>query len=135
MTQDLNATVAEMVRVVRAAVPEAVALYRFGSFGTDWFGPESDLDIGVVMPFNQPMASPFDLDVPDIDGHFLDIVDLYEAPITLQLQVIEHGHRMWAERPSEFGWYEVFVMREYQDWYAQWGPYMKRCAERGYVLR
>lgn len=44
---------AALVQTVRRAHPETQAIYLYGSWGTEYRRPESDLDLGLLLPFAQ----------------------------------------------------------------------------------
>ena len=43
----------EITNVIRAAFPDTEAIYRFGSWGTDAERIDSDLDIALLLPWQQ----------------------------------------------------------------------------------
>ncbi|WP_052464975.1 type VII toxin-antitoxin system MntA family adenylyltransferase antitoxin [Geoalkalibacter subterraneus] len=87
-----------IVQCLREAVPRLLAVYRFGSFGTEGEHPASDLDIAFLAEASpsrvqrwrlaQEMATRFGRDV--------DLIDLAQATTVFRMQVIAHGRRIWC---------------------------------------
>lgn len=73
---------------------EIAAVYLFGSYGTEFEHPQSDMDLGVV--FNRPVTLSEEL---ELDGALslhighdqIDLVNLNRAPIALQFRALREG--------------------------------------------
>ena len=104
---------AALVHHLRAALPEALAIYVFGSVATGEAGPDSDLDLAVLVAGR---ADPLILwrlagELADIAGRRVDLVDLRAASTVMQYQVVTRGRRLWA-RDVGAGLFEAFVLSE-----------------------
>lgn len=73
---------------------EIAAVYLFGSYGTEFEHPQSDIDLGIV--FNRPLTLSEELELDSAlslhVGHDqIDLVNLNRAPIALQFRALHEG--------------------------------------------
>lgn len=82
-----------VVDEIRAAFPEVVAIYRFGSVAGGTAGPESDIDLAVLTPRPLDAAIRFDLQerLALVLRRPVDLVDLRSVSPVMAIQVIAHG--------------------------------------------
>lgn len=102
-------------QAVLEALPEAWAVYVFGSVARGNSGPTSDLDLAVLLP---PGESRFPLwvkaeDVAERLGGDVDLVDLRRAGDVLRMQVLRHGRPVYIARPGEVLAWEAQAMTRY----------------------
>ena len=80
-----------IIETLRDALPDAVAIYRFGSTATGGAGKESDVDIAVLPA--APLGSSFRWDLQERLAMALhrpvDLVDLLSASTVMRMQVLE----------------------------------------------
>ena len=105
-----------IVMPVLAALPQAMAIYAFGSRVKGDHRPDSDLDLAILVPgYADPLelwalagdlSAAIDLDV--------DLLDLRRATTVMQYQVLTEGRRLWGREPGA-GRFECFVMSEKLD--------------------
>ena len=124
-----------ILSAVLELLPEAQAVYIFGSraHGQEWQG--SDLDLGVLVPGKaevlalwykaQELASRFDMDV--------DLVDLRAASTVLQHQVVTTGRRLFAAPGLDADRFEIFVLKEMTDFNEARAGVMADIAREGRV--
>ncbi|QGM99520.1 nucleotidyltransferase domain-containing protein [Methylocystis parvus] len=98
---------------LRKRLPDAMAIYLFGSVASGEAGPESDVDLAVLN--DGPLEPVFVWDVACelanvVDRH-VDLVDLRTASTVLQHQVVTRGRRLWA-RDAGANLYEAFILSE-----------------------
>jgi len=99
--QEMNAPSlppADFVALLRARLPDALAVYAFGSRIEGTAGPDSDLDLAVLMP---GYADPLVLwtlagEAADITGCPVDLLDLRAASTIMQYRIVTTGARLWA---------------------------------------
>jgi len=89
------------------------ALYAFGSRVAGTAGPQSDLDLAVLVP---GYADPLTLwhlagELADVVGCPVDLLDLRAASTVMQYQVITTGQRLWGDTLAA-GLFECFVLSE-----------------------
>lgn len=117
MTRNVNPTVLEppiadtICRHLRAALPQALAIYAFGSRVQGTAGPQSDLDLAVLVA---GYAEPLQLwalagELADIAGCDVDLLDMRAASIVMQHQVLTTGITLWSVG-LEAGLYECYVL-------------------------
>jgi predicted nucleotidyltransferase len=87
-----------LIQTLQARVPNLLAIYAFGSQVQGTAGPESDLDLAVLVA---GYADPLGLwavagDLVDIAGCPVDLLDLRTASTVMQYQIITTGQRWWA---------------------------------------
>ena len=73
---------------------EIAAVYLFGSLGTEFEHPQSDIDLGVV--FTRPVTLPEELELDaalslHVSHDRIDLVNLNRAPIALQFRALQEG--------------------------------------------
>jgi uncharacterized protein len=83
---------------LQAQVPELLAVYAFGSRVTGRSGPDSDLDLAVLVAGYADPVRLWELagDLADLAGSPVDLLDLRAASTVMQYQVITTGERWWA---------------------------------------
>lgn len=104
-----------VVRCIRDDLPDVVAIYRYGSAGTEHERPDSDVDIAVLPA--RPLAVDTILklsgDVGDIVERRVDLVDLLKAPTILRAQIIAHGERLYCADERACSVFEDYVFSSY----------------------
>lgn len=87
------------VRTLQARVPGLLALYGFGSRVQGTAGPDSDLDMAVLVAGYADVTLLWQLsgELADIAGCAVDLLDLRAASTVMQCQIVTHGERWWAQ--------------------------------------
>lgn len=87
------------VRTLQARVPGLLALYGFGSRVQGTAGPDSDLDMAVLVAGYADVTRLWQLsgELADIAGCAVDLLDLRAASTVMQYQIVTHGERWWAQ--------------------------------------
>ena len=98
---------------LRARWPGLLALYHFGSMATGQAGPDSDVDLAVLLPGR---AEPLALweaaqALALLLGREVDLLDLRVASTVMQYQIVTTGQRLWA-RDAQAALYESFILSE-----------------------
>jgi predicted nucleotidyltransferase len=104
---------APLVEAIREKIPDLLAVYAFGSRVRGQAGPESDLDLAVLVGGYADRLSLWNLsaDLAAIAGCTVDLLDLRAASTVMQHQVITTGERWW-ELDSQAALYESFILSE-----------------------
>jgi uncharacterized protein len=116
MTQSERQAIFDTARdTVLATLPEAWAVYVYGSFarGEDW--PDSDLDIAVLLPPEQRIPDLLKL-IGDISKHIhrdADVVDLRRVGDVLRREVLESGRSLFESDPEKVLAWEASAMSQY----------------------
>jgi predicted nucleotidyltransferase len=110
---DALAAQGPVVSAVCAALPQALAVYAFGSqlAGTAHAG--SDLDLAVLVAGYADPVALWELAgrLEDLVGCSVDLLDLRAASTVMQYQVLQGGLRLWG-KPLEAGLFECFILSE-----------------------
>lgn len=102
-----------IVQTLQARLPNLLAVYAFGSRVQGTGGPQSDLDLAVLVAgYADPLVL-FDLagELADLVGCPVDLVDLRAASTVMQYQIVTTGERWWA-KDHRAALYEVAILSE-----------------------
>ena len=99
--------------MLRSRVPDLLAIYVFGSRSQGPAGPESDLDLAVLVAgYADPLALwALSGDLADLAGCPVDLLDLRAASTVMQHQIITTGQRWWA-KDAQAALYEAAILSE-----------------------
>jgi uncharacterized protein len=102
-----------VVAHLRAQFPHTIAVYAFGSQIQGHAGPQSDLDLAVLVAgYADPLARwQIASDLTDVVACPVDLLDLRAASTVMQYQVITTGQRLWSAG-VQAGLFECFVLSE-----------------------
>ena len=83
---------------LRTRLPGLLAIYAFGSRIEGGAGPDSDLDLAILLP---AYAEPFVLwelagELADLAGCPVDLLDFRAASTVMQYRILTTGQRWWA---------------------------------------
>lgn len=103
--------------ILRRALPELAAVYLFGSAADGSERADSDIDLAVYSGRRVDRLQLIELQeqVAQTLGRDVDLVDLASAPTILQVQAIGEGKLIAAPDADAAAFFEVRVMRDYQD--------------------
>ena len=118
---------------ILAAIPDAVAVYAFGSAVTDHRGPDSDLDLAVLGRRPLPAQALYDLARSlEVDlGLDVDLVDLMTAPTVLRHEVITRGRRIHCAEKDVAVEFEGRSLAEHGRFMEDFAPLFDRIRDSG----
>lgn len=91
-----------LVDHVRNAVPNLIALYRFGSYAQGTATPASDVDIAILAhQALLPSALFVQQRLAVLLHKEVDLIDLHAAPTVLRMQVLSTGECIFSGMGSE----------------------------------
>ena len=102
-----------VLAAIRAAFPQTLAVYAFGSRINVTADAGSDLDLAVLVAgYAEPLRL-WELsgELADITGCPVDLLDMRAASTVMQYQILQTGRRLWGSEP-EAGLFECFVLSE-----------------------
>lgn len=101
------------LETLRQRWPELLAVYLFGSVASGQAGPDSDVDLAVLLPGQADALALWDeaQTLAGMLGRSVDLLDLRAASTVMQYQVITTGQRLWA-RDAQAALYESFILSE-----------------------
>jgi predicted nucleotidyltransferase len=102
-----------ITRMLQDRVPNLLAVYAFGSQISNTSGPDSDLDLAVLVAAYADALALWALagELADVAGCSVDLLDLRAASTVMQYQVITTGQRWWAS-DLQAALFEVAVLSE-----------------------
>lgn len=103
----------EIVQKLRSTVHDLLAIYVFGSRVQGTSGPNSDLDLAVLVAgYAEPVAL-WSLagELADTAGCSVDLLDLRAASTVMQYQIVTTGQRWWA-KDAQAALYEAAILSE-----------------------
>lgn len=128
MTQDrLQQPLAVLVARLRQEFPGLISVYRFGSFGTEYERPDSDLDLAVYAGGPLPVVELWEVaqELAAEMGRDLDLVDLASASTVMRAQVIHEGERIYCA--------DEFACETFEDY--AYSSYARLNEERSGILQ
>ena len=89
---------ATVIRIVREAIPDVIAIYRFGSTVSGQTHAESDVDLAFLAPRALAPVPRFELQerLAVALGRDVDLLDLRAASTVMRMQVIAHGRALFV---------------------------------------
>jgi uncharacterized protein len=131
----LDAVSGPVVSALRAAWPDALAVYAFGSRVGGEARADSDLDLAVLLPgYADPLALwSLGGDLAATLGCDIDLLDLRSASTVMQHQVLTTGQRLWARDALAADLFECYVMSEKLDLDAARAPLLADIQREGRI--
>lgn len=119
---------------IRKKFPNAMAVYAFGSRIQGNHGPESDLDLAVLVGGYADPVELWDIahQLAEIAHCDVDLLDLRAASTVMQYQVISSGRRLWAA-DVQAGLFECYVLSEKTALDTARAPLMRDIATTGKI--
>ncbi len=105
-----------IVELLQAQVPRLLAVYAFGSQVLGTAGPQSDLDLAVLVAGYADVTQLWQLSgaLAEVAGCDVDLLDLRAASTVMQYQVITQGVRWWA-KDAQAAIFESAILSEKTD--------------------
>ena len=102
-----------IVAAIAVCFPQAFAIYAFGSQVQGTAGPESDLDLAILLPGYAEPLHLWDLAgrLADVVNRHVDLLDFRAASTVMQYQIITTGQRLWHSGVDS-GLFESYVLSE-----------------------
>jgi predicted nucleotidyltransferase len=102
-----------IVQLLCARLPRLLAIHAFGSQIDGTAGPDSDLDLAVLIGGYADPTELWDLagDLADLAGCPVDLLDFRAASTVMQYRILSTGQRWWAA-DSRADLYEAGVLSD-----------------------
>lgn len=128
-------TIEQIIAIVRADLPDVVAIYLFGSRVHGAVHAESDYDIAFLPPRAIDPLRRFDVQerLASRLRASVDLVDLRRASTVLAVQVLEHGELLHDGNRFERQLYEATTLADYARLNEERGAILRDIEERGRV--
>jgi len=104
-----------LIQFLRQAIPDLIALYRFGSHAKGDIRPDSDVDLAVLACDPIPALHRFEL-AQELATRLhcdVDLVDLRAASTVMRMQVISTGECLDAPNGPACREFEMYVYADY----------------------
>lgn len=100
-------------RLLRESLPGLQAIYAFGSRIEGTAGPDSDLDLAVLIAGYADPVTLWEVagQIADLAGCPVDLLDFRAASTVMQFRILSTGQRWWAA-DSRADLYEAAVLSE-----------------------
>lgn len=125
----------EIAELVRAAVPDVIAVYRFGSTAGGTVHRGSDVDLAILAPAPLDPVRRFDLQerIAARLGRDVDLVDLRSASTVMRMQVISSGRSLASYDDAAQGAFEDHTFSAYARLNEERRQILQRIAHEGSV--
>jgi predicted nucleotidyltransferase len=103
------------IALIRQAVPDAIALYVFGSRARGDATTESDVDLALLAPRALDSVARFELQerIASALHADVDLVDLRAASAVMRVQVLEHGRVLFERDVRQREEFEAHALSAY----------------------
>lgn len=137
--RDVSSNRLQALKDFFGAYPEVVAVYLFGSYGTEHEHAGSDLDIGVV--FRGKTKLQYELQIEAdlssiLKSDRIDFINLNCAPVALQFRVLSEGLLIYEGDYILNSNFIEHVLREYRDYsfhYARFAEESRKALREEYL--
>lgn len=104
-----------MVAALRERLPDLQAVYRYGSAGGIYARPDSDIDLAVLAEHRLTLDETVQLaaDLSLLTGQDADLHDLRMLPVTLRVQIVLDGVRLYAPSTAAAEEYASRTLSDY----------------------
>ena len=118
-----------------AHVEGVEAIYLFGSRASGHAGPESDMDLAVLVGPKPDALAWWHLEgsIAERVGCDVDLVDIRRAATVLQKEVVEKGVLLWQRTPQSVHAFEAYVYADYADLQERRAGILADIAARGSI--
>lgn len=105
----------QIIDMILKSMPDCLAIYRFGSWGTVDERYDSDLDLAILPSAPTDNVKRWELaqKLACIVGRDVDLVDLLTASTVLRMQVLANGERLYCSASEDVEIFEDLVYTGY----------------------
>jgi uncharacterized protein len=110
----------DIIRIILEHYPDTQAIYIFGSYDTENEWPDSDLDIGLLLPPPQAKNEPdFALNpcseaLADSTRKDIDLINVRQVSTVFQKEIIATGRLVYCADQYAVNEFEMLVLSYYQ---------------------
>ncbi len=116
-----------IIKTIIAELPDVQAIYRYGSAGSKYERPDSDIDIAIlanrIVPFQE--MTKLAVTLMDLTGRDVDLNEMRKLPVTLRVQIILQGVRVFCKDQVAAETYDSHTLSDY----------VRLNEERQYILK
>ncbi|HEC12891.1 MAG TPA: nucleotidyltransferase domain-containing protein [Acidiferrobacteraceae bacterium] len=120
---------------LRTALPNLLAIYRFGTWGTPNERPDSDIDLAILSVVRIDPVLCWDIaqELAALAHREVDLINLREASTVMRSQVIAHGQRLYCSDEEKCGEFEDMVFVAYAHLNEERREILKDARKRGSI--
>lgn len=113
-------TLQPIIDTVKNHYPEVQAIYLFGSYGTEYQRPDSDLDIGLLLPpaiakqAGHLLLGELHLELQRSFNRDIDLINLRLAPTVLRKEIFAAERRLFCADAYAADEFEMLTLSFYQ---------------------
>ena len=125
----------DTVEAIRTALPDVIAVYRFGSTAAGVDRPDSDVDLALLAGAPLPAVTRFDLQerIASVLQRPVDLIDLRTASPVMAMQVLANGLLLLDAAPERRGEFEDRMFSAYARLNEERRGILERVAAEGSV--
>jgi len=104
------------IQILDEELPELIAVFVFGSFGTEYERIESDLDLAVLTTHSIDIVRLWNLaqEIAKMVGRNVDLIDLRQASTVFAFQVLSTGTAIYCSNDIVLANFDIVIMSMYQ---------------------
>jgi predicted nucleotidyltransferase len=104
-----------IVTLLRHKLPNVQAIYRYGSAGSAYERPDSDIDLAVLADtvLDHAALQRAGAELVRLTGRDIDLNDMRRLPVTLRVQIVANGTRLFAIDRAAAEEYDSRVLSDY----------------------
>ncbi len=104
-----------IIKAIVAEIPDVQAIYRYGSAASKYERHDSDIDIAILASHPVPFQEMTKLVamLMDLTEREVDINDMKKLPVTLRVQIILQGERIFCKDRVAAETYDTHTLSDY----------------------
>ena len=104
-----------IIKTIVAELPAVQAIYRYGSAGSIYERPDSDIDIAILASQTVPFQVITKLveRLMELTGRDIDLHDMQKLPVTLRVQIVLQGKRIYCMDRVAAETYDSHTLSDY----------------------
>lgn len=104
-----------IIETIIAKLPDVQAIYRYGSAGSIYERPDSDIDIAILASRIVSLQEKTELasTLMNLTGREIDLQDLRKLPVTLRVQIVLEGTRIYCVDRVAAEAYDTHALSDY----------------------
>lgn len=130
-----------IITTIRDHYPDVQSIYLFGSYGTEYERPDSDLDIAILLPntvaevAGSLQMSPCALALSKLTNRSVDLINIRIANTVFQFEILGSGRVVFEADIFAHDSFEMLVMSSYQMLNEERAEYLHDIVTTGRVLK
>lgn len=127
----------EIVQTLLNQIPSLEAIYLFGSQAFDRATDKSDIDLGILLPYENTLSKTQLWEIKQelswLWKQEVDLISMRDVATTVQVEIIHTGQRLYVKDPQEADAYEALTLSLYQKLNEERAGILQDIQERGSI--